>query len=167
MSTSNSPDSRGVLRTARRVVIKAGTSVLTLENGQVSLTRIGAITEQIAELVKDGVEVIFVSSGAVGMGKKLLRKQGRMKLSLDELHAHDDQLKGSFDGRLRDSGTRRTSLLGMKSQDSFVNLLDGTSVRKERQKQYDAACAAAGQFELMNLYSSLFSQCELSPSKPC
>ena len=74
MPTSE-PASRSALRRARRVVIKAGTSVLTNDNGSVSLTRMGAITEQISELVNGGVDVIFVSSGATGMGKRLLRKQ--------------------------------------------------------------------------------------------
>ena len=67
--------SRSILRNARRVCIKVGTSVVAKENGRPSLTRLGAITEQIAELHHKGVEVIFVSSGAVGMGKRLLRKQ--------------------------------------------------------------------------------------------
>ena len=49
--------SRGALRMARRVVVKAGTSVVANEDGSPSLTRLGAIVEQIAELNQDGVEV--------------------------------------------------------------------------------------------------------------
>jgi delta-1-pyrroline-5-carboxylate synthetase len=61
------PRSRAALRMARRVLIKAGTSVVANDDGSPSLTRLGAIVEQIAELNNAGVEVIFVSSGAVGM----------------------------------------------------------------------------------------------------
>ena len=61
------PRSRAALRVARRVLIKAGTSVVANDDGSPSLTRLGAIVEQIAELNNAGVEVIFVSSGAVGM----------------------------------------------------------------------------------------------------
>ena len=61
------PRSRAALRLARRVVVKAGTSVVANDDGSPSLTRLGAIVEQIAELNHAGVEVIFVSSGAVGM----------------------------------------------------------------------------------------------------
>ena len=154
------------------MVIKAGTSVLTNENGQVSLTRIGAITEQIAELVNDGVEVIFVSSGAVGMGKRVLRKQGRKTLSLQELHTHEegsDVPGSSMDNRLRDSASFRPKILGMNQSSSFADFLDDTSCHKtqkqKHQKQYDSACAAAGLFELMNLYSSLFGQYEMTPSQ--
>lgn len=80
------PSSRAALRVARRVVIKAGTSVVANSDGSPSLTRLGAIVEQIAELNHAGVEVIFVSSGAVGMGKNLLRKQARLNMSFKDLH---------------------------------------------------------------------------------
>ena len=55
---------RGALRKAKRVVIKAGTSVVTSSDGLPSLVRIGSITEQVSQLVKMGKEVIIVSSGA-------------------------------------------------------------------------------------------------------
>jgi len=85
------PRSRAALRNARRVLVKAGTSVVANEDGRPSLTRLGAIAEQIAELNRNGVEVIFVSSGAVGMGKRLLRKQGQMKMTFQELQSDRDR----------------------------------------------------------------------------
>jgi len=156
MPTSE-PASRSALRRARRVIIKAGTSVLTNDDGSVSLTRAGAIAEQISELVKGGIEVIFVSSGAAGMGKRLLRKQGRMNLSLNELHAHEESGRNSMDNHIV---TR-----GIANSQSFVNLLDTSYHKEDKKKHYDSACAAAGQFELMNLYSSLFGQCDVTPSQ--
>lgn len=86
------PKSRAALRAARRVVIKAGTSVVANADGSPSLTRLGAIVEQIAELNLDGVEVMFVSSGAVGMGKNLLRKQARLNMSFKDLHNNPAEL---------------------------------------------------------------------------
>ena len=159
------PASRAALREARRVLIKAGTSVLTNEDGQVSLTRIGAITEQIAELRRDDVEVIFVSSGAVGMGKRLLRKQGRNNLSIQQL-ANEYGTDQSIVDR-RESGVlgTKTGPGSMLNSQSFANLLDQSYHRTQKKKQYDSACAAAGQFELMNLYSSLFGQYEMTPSQ--
>lgn len=167
------PASRSVLRTTRRVIIKAGTSVLTNENGQVSLSRIGAITEQIAELVKSGIEVIFVSSGATGMGRRVLRKEGRKNLSLNELHGVHEEGGDDLDNQIRDFGSSgvRNSLLGvksskaMKNSNSFVNLLDQSYHKEQKKKHYDSACAAAGQFELMNLYSSMFNQMDITPSQ--
>ena len=161
---STEPKSRALLRTASRVVVKCGTSIVTNENGQVSLTRLGAIAEQISELVKSGTEVIFVSSGAVGMGKRVLRKQGQMSLSLNELHSAasygGDSDGNSIDNHLRDSNSMKARP-GLSTTDSFLNLLSESN----KQKQYDSACAAAGQFELMNFYSSLFSQREISCSQ--
>jgi len=52
----------------RRVVVKLGTGVLTHDIGQLDAARIAAICAQIAALRAKGVEVIIVSSGAVGLG---------------------------------------------------------------------------------------------------
>lgn len=55
---------------AKRIVIKLGTNTLRNENGEVSLPRIYSYIEDIAQLVKSGKEVILVTSGAVGLGRK-------------------------------------------------------------------------------------------------
>ena len=57
---------------AKRIVIKLGTNVLRNDEGYVSLPRIYAFIEDIANLVKSGKEVILITSGAVSMGKKRL-----------------------------------------------------------------------------------------------
>ena len=55
---------------ANRIVIKLGTNTLRNKNGEVSLPRIYSYIEDIAHLVNSGKEVILVTSGAVGLGKK-------------------------------------------------------------------------------------------------
>jgi delta-1-pyrroline-5-carboxylate synthetase len=163
------PPSRSVLRSARRVCVKAGTSVVANTDGRPSLTRLGAITEQIAELVADGVQVIFVSSGAVGMGKRLLRKQSKMLLSFKDIATHSalshtaaaaaagaDLLEF---GRPFTSQSRNTSFLSLLNNDTPPHTLE------QKKKHYDSACAAAGQFEMMNLYQSLFAQCDICASQ--
>ena len=57
---------------AKRIVIKLGTNVLRNDEGYVSLPRVYTFIEEIATLVKSGKEVIVVTSGAVGLGKKRL-----------------------------------------------------------------------------------------------
>ena len=52
----------------RRIVVKLGTGVLTHGIGQLNTERIGALAAGIAGLRAAGVEVIVVSSGAVGLG---------------------------------------------------------------------------------------------------
>jgi delta-1-pyrroline-5-carboxylate synthetase len=146
--------SRAALRNARRVCVKAGTSVVANDDGLPSLTRLGAIAEQIAELNRNGVEVIFVSSGAVGMGKRVLRKQTKMLMTFSELQ-HETS------SSLMEQELRRNS-------ESFASLLHFNArphTSAQKKKYYDSACAAAGQFEMMNLYSSLFDQVDVSASQ--
>jgi delta-1-pyrroline-5-carboxylate synthetase len=163
-SLSPEPPSRAVLRRARRVCVKAGTSVVANRDGRPSLMRLGAITEQIAELVSQGVQVIFVSSGAVGMGKRLLRKQSKMLMSLKDIH------NGGEDGGLPPSPSGRggySASIASRNM-SFLSLLDVNErphTPEEKKKHYDSACAAAGQFEMMNLYQSLFQQCDIAASQ--
>jgi len=57
---------------AKRIVIKLGTNILRNEEGEVALSRIYSFIEDISKLVKAGKEVIIVTSGAVGLGKKKL-----------------------------------------------------------------------------------------------
>ncbi len=56
------------LKTAKRVVIKFGTRVLVDSRGRPNPVRIQAIVDQVSQLVKEGREVVIVSSGAVGAG---------------------------------------------------------------------------------------------------
>ena len=55
----------------KRVVIKVGTNVLTQEQGLLDLTNISHLVDQIVALKQQGVQVILVSSGAVGAGKSI------------------------------------------------------------------------------------------------
>lgn len=69
---------------AKRVVIKVGTGVLTSGIGQLDTGRIEALCQQVDALKQRGIEVILVSSGAVGlgMGKLSLEKRPRDLASL-------------------------------------------------------------------------------------
>jgi len=64
---------------AQRIIIKAGTGVVSTPDGYPSLTRMAAIVEAASKLVKQGKEVIVVTSGAVGVGKQILKKQAILK----------------------------------------------------------------------------------------
>lgn len=61
-----------MLENVKRIVIKLGTNVLRNDEGEVALSRIYSFIEDISKLVKSGKEVIIVTSGAVGLGKKKL-----------------------------------------------------------------------------------------------
>ena len=53
----------------KRITIKVGSNVLTRQDGTLDITRMSALTDQIAELHRRGIEVILVSSGAVASGR--------------------------------------------------------------------------------------------------
>ena len=75
-----------VLRNARRIVVKVGSSLVTNEGRGLDAAAIGHWCEQLAALVKDGREVIMVSSGAVAEGMKRLGWVSRPK-AIHELQA--------------------------------------------------------------------------------
>jgi len=74
-----------VLQTARLIVIKVGSAVLTSADG-LDLRTVNRLADQIAVLHDQGREIILVSSGAVAAGRKYLRSD-RSALSLSEKQA--------------------------------------------------------------------------------
>ena len=61
-----------VLRDARRIVVKVGSSLVTNEGRGLDEAAIGEWCRQMAALMRDGREVIMVSSGAIAEGMKRL-----------------------------------------------------------------------------------------------
>ncbi len=59
---------RDSLAGARRIVVKAGTQVLLGADGRPAMGRFFALLESLAALRREGREVLFVSSGATGLG---------------------------------------------------------------------------------------------------
>jgi len=75
-----------VLKTARRIVVKVGSSLVTDEGRGLDEQAIGQWSEELAALVKQGRELIMVSSGAVAEGMKRLGWTTRPK-EINELQA--------------------------------------------------------------------------------
>ena len=57
-----------VLKNAKRVVIKVGTSSLTYPTGALNFRRIEHLVKVLSDLKNAGKEIILVSSGAIGVG---------------------------------------------------------------------------------------------------
>jgi glutamate 5-kinase len=53
---------------ARRVVVKIGTTTLTYETGRINLRRIEHLVKVLSDLANSGKEIILVSSGAISVG---------------------------------------------------------------------------------------------------
>jgi delta-1-pyrroline-5-carboxylate synthetase len=77
-------EARRGMHLARRVVIKAGTPVVTHCDGKVALGRIGSLVEQVAILRQQGREVVIVSSGAIATGIERMRKTMALNQTVHE-----------------------------------------------------------------------------------
>ncbi len=77
----------------KRIVIKLGTNVIRADDGSMSLPRIFSFIENISALVKAGKEVIVITSGAVGMGKKKLGLESTTGTALKQACAAIGQSK--------------------------------------------------------------------------
>ena len=131
--------SRQDLRHAKRVVIKAGTSVVSTPDGFPSLLRMANIVECAARLVREGKEVLIVTSGAVGVGRQRLRRQALLRQSMADVMSRKDPVQPL----------------------TAVNDTTGS----HGQKSYNSACAAAGQLGLMSLYETMFNQFDITTSQ--
>lgn len=56
-----------------RIAVKIGSNVLTRKDGTLDVTRMSALVDQVAELHKQGIQIILVSSGAVASGRSELK----------------------------------------------------------------------------------------------
>ena len=77
----------------KRIVIKLGTNVIRADDGSRALPRIFSFIENISALVKAGKEVIVITSGAVGMGKKKLGLESTTGTALKQACAAIGQSK--------------------------------------------------------------------------
>jgi glutamate 5-kinase len=82
MTTENST----ILQDARRIVVKVGSSLVTNEGRGLDEQAIGEWCRQLSALVREGRELIMVSSGAIAEGMKRLGWQQRPH-ALNELQA--------------------------------------------------------------------------------
>lgn len=68
---------RARLSKSKRVVVKVGTRVLVAENGKPATHRIRSLVRQLSALHQTSVEVIFVTSGAIGAGMEAMQLNDR------------------------------------------------------------------------------------------
>lgn len=62
----------------KRIAVKIGSNVLTRSDGTLDVTRMSALVDQVAELYRNDVEVILVSSGAVASGRSEIRPSRKL-----------------------------------------------------------------------------------------
>jgi len=103
-----------ILRDARRVVVKVGSSLVTNEGRGLDEAAIGEWCRQMSALVRQGREVIMVSSGAVAEGMKRLGWNARPK-EIHELQAAaavgQMGLAQMYETKLRENGLGSAQVL--------------------------------------------------------
>lgn len=80
------------LKNIKRIVVKVGTSTLTGEEATLDVKRIEQLVYQMAMLNQNGYEVIFVSSGAVGTGNRVLNIEKNTTISQKQASAAVGQI---------------------------------------------------------------------------
>ena len=102
------------------------------------------------------------------MGKRLMRKHGRMSMTMKEVASFGEQME-TLDDESGSAEKRARSMSGemMKRRyfDTVVNSDARPHTMHDSKKTYDSACAAAGQFDMMNLYNALLTQMEVNAAQ--
>ena len=62
----------------KKIAVKVGSNVLTRKDGTLDVTRMSALVDQIADLHKQGVEIILISSGAVASGRSEIKPSKKL-----------------------------------------------------------------------------------------
>ncbi|MCU4119753.1 glutamate 5-kinase [Variovorax sp. N23] len=110
---SSSPGSNA-LRDARRIVVKVGSSLVTNEGRGLDEKAIGEWCRQLAALMRDGREVVMVSSGAIAEGMKRLGWRTRPR-EVHELQAAaavgQMGLAQMYETKLRENGVGSAQVL--------------------------------------------------------
>lgn len=77
-----------------RIVVKIGSNVITRADGTLDVTRMSALVDQVAELRRDGYQIILVSSGAVAAGRNEISPSHRLDtVSARQLYSAVGQAK--------------------------------------------------------------------------
>lgn len=107
-------EATSILREARRIVVKVGSTLVTNEGRGLDERAIGEWCRQLAGLARDGREVIMVSSGAVAEGMKRLGWTARPH-ELNELQAAaavgQMGLAQMYETKLRENGMGSAQVL--------------------------------------------------------
>jgi glutamate 5-kinase len=113
-SINDLSDIPSVVKTARRSVVKVGSSLVTNEGRGLDEVAIGHWSQQLAALVQQGRELIMVSSGAVAEGMKRLGWTSRPKV-INELQAAaavgQMGLVQMYESKLRECGVGSAQVL--------------------------------------------------------
>src|ERR687895_1930145 len=95
-------------------VVKLGSSVVAHESGELRLSVVARVCEEVAELHRSGVDVVVVTSGAIARGMKIIERTVRRN-EIAELQAASavgqGRLYRTYDDLLREQGLQSAQVL--------------------------------------------------------
>lgn len=62
----------------KRIAVKIGSNVLSTKEGSLNLKRMEQLVAQISALLKNGIEVVLISSGAVASGRNIVKPETKL-----------------------------------------------------------------------------------------
>ena len=78
----------------KRIALKIGSNVLTRKDGTLDITRMSSLVDQIAELHRNCLEIVLISSGAVASGRSEIQVKGKLdNVSARQLYSAIGQAK--------------------------------------------------------------------------
>jgi glutamate 5-kinase len=109
-------------------VVKLGSSVVAHDSGELRLSVVARVCEEVAELHRSGVDVVVVTSGAIARGMKLLERSVR-RTEIAELQAASavgqGRLYRTYDDLLREQGLQTAQVLltffDMSARSHYLN----------------------------------------------
>jgi glutamate 5-kinase len=109
-------------------VVKLGSSIVAADNGELRLSVVARICEEVAALHASGVDVVVVTSGAIARGIHLLGLNGRPR-AVEELQAASavgqGRLYRTYDEYLRERGIQSAQVLltffDMSARSHYLN----------------------------------------------
>jgi len=77
----------------KRIIVKVGTKVLTTEEGKLDVAVLGRLVEQVVSVKNKGIEIMLITSGAMGAGRSLMTFKTTEKIAEKQVLAAIGQVK--------------------------------------------------------------------------
>jgi glutamate 5-kinase len=110
------------------IVVKLGSSVVAEESGELRMSVVARVCEEVAALHREGVDVVVVTSGAIARGMRLLGLNARPSAVEDQQAASavgQGRLYRTYDELLRERGVQTAQVLltffDMSARTHYVN----------------------------------------------
>jgi glutamate 5-kinase len=125
-----------LLHAARRVVFKLGTNVVAEPEGGLCVSRLGPLVASFARLKQNGVQVVLVSSGAVGLGRGVLGLHSTRTQDVVTKQAcaavGQAQLMHAYELIFRQHGVKIAQVL--LTEDDFIDRRRSSNLRQTMEK---------------------------------